>query len=97
MGLSTKLPYELLLTQWSQALNPLLASPTASPSLITDVALLTGTNIINHKLGQKLKGYVVVLKSAASIIYDSQQTNPSPDKTLILNASADATISLLVF
>jgi hypothetical protein len=95
--LSTKLPYQLLLTQWSQALNPVLSSVTATPTLLSNVALTSGINVINHKLGQKLRGYLVVMNSAAATFYDGQDTNPSPDKTLILNSSAATTVSLLVF
>jgi hypothetical protein len=53
--------------------------------------------VINHKLAQKLQGWIVVLNSTSATFYDSQSTNPSPDKTLILNASAPTTVSILVF
>ena len=97
MQLSTKLPFDLLLTQWSQAINPVLNSPIATPIILSDITLTSGVNVINHTLGQKLQGYVVVMKSASSDIFDMQNTNPSPQRTLILNASAPVTVSLLVF
>lgn len=97
MLLSTKLPYELLLTQWSQALNPVLSSPTATPILLRAVTLTSGSNTINHQLGRVLQGYIVVLNSASATFFDGQTTNPSPERTLILNASAPTTVSILVF
>jgi hypothetical protein len=98
MGLlSTKLPFNLMLTQWSNLLNPLLSSPTATPRLLSGVSVVMGKNTINHGLGQKLQGYVVVLNSADATFYDMQSVNASTQKTLILVASAAATISLLVF
>lgn len=95
--LSNKLPFNLMLAQWSQQLNPLLSSPLADASLLSGVVLQSGKNTINHKLGQPLQGYLVVLNSAAATFYDGQSSNPSPQTTLILNASAATTVSLLVF
>lgn len=95
--LSNKLPFDLMLTQWSATLNPLLKSPVAMPVLIKKISLSSGDNVINHSLGFQLSGYIVVLNSAAVTFYDKQNTNPTPDKTLVLNASGATTISLLVF
>lgn len=95
--LSNKLPLNLLLTQWSAQLNPLLASPLAGASLLSNISLTEGVNTIEHKLGRPLQGYVVVLNSSNATFYDNQNTNPATDKTLILNASVATTVSLLVF
>jgi hypothetical protein len=95
--LSNKLPYNLMLTQWSQQLNPVLGAPLAKASLLSDITLTSGANVINHKLGAKLQGYIVVLNSASATFFDNQSTNPSPQTTLILNASAPTVVSLLVF
>lgn len=95
--LSNRLSFGDLLTKWSATLNPLLASPLATPSILSNVALKSGSNTINHKLGRELAGYVVVLNSAASTFFDLQSTNPTPALTLNINASADTTVSLLVF
>lgn len=98
MGLlSTKLPFPLMLTQWSALLNPLLKSPLANSALLSGISLTSGVNTINHTLGTKLQGYLVVLNSASVTFYDSQNTNPTPEKTLVLNASGATTVSLLVF
>ena len=95
--LATKLPYNLMIAQWSQELNPLLASPLADAVLLSGIPLQAGNNTINHMLGQKLQGYMVVLNSAAATFYDGQNTNPTPTLTLVLNASVATTVSLIVF
>jgi hypothetical protein len=95
--LSTKLTFPDMLTKWSAQLNPLLASPLANAQILANVTLSSGANTINHKLGTKLQGYVVILNSANATFYDNQSTNPSPQSTLILVASAATTVSLLVF
>ncbi len=97
VSLSSKLPWELANPKWSAALNPLLANPLSSGALIEGIVVASGDNIINHTLQRRLQGYFVVMNSAAVTFYDKQRTNQRPDLTLILNASAAATISLYVF
>lgn len=66
--------------------------------LIKDIAIVSGTaKIISHELSRKLKGWIVVRKSANSTIWDSQLTNTNPKTTLVLQASANVTVSLWVF
>jgi hypothetical protein len=95
--LSTKLPYNLLLTQWASELNPLIANPLAGAVLLSGISLNMGVNTINHTLARKLQGYIVVMNSGDATFYDSQNINPTPQNTLILVASEPATVSLLVF
>lgn len=78
-------------------LNPIVANPITQGRLINGVKVTTGTNVINHGLGEKLQGYIVVMNNANVTFYDTQQTNPRPDLTLNLVASGAATISLYVF
>lgn len=83
--------------RWKSELDPLLAAPVAGARLLEGVVLTMGANVINHGLGAKLRGYWVILNSASAAFYDSQSTNPTASLTLILNASAPTTVSLLVF
>ena len=82
---------------WSSQLDPVLANPVCSSSILSNIVVKTGSNTINHLLGQKLQGYVVIMTNAAVTFYDTQSTNPNPQQTLQLVASGPATISLLVF
>lgn len=96
-NLSTKLPWELANPKWAASLNPLLSNPLVNGILLPAIAIATGDNTINHGLGEKLQGYIVVMNSAGVTFFDKQSTNPRPQLTLVLNASGAATISLYVF
>lgn len=96
-NLSPKLPWELANPKWAATLNPIVANPTTQGRLIKNVSLITGNNVINHGLGETLRGYIVVLKSADVSIYDSQTSNQTPDLTLVLISSGPAVVSLYVF
>lgn len=96
-NLSSKLPWELANPKWAASINPVLSNPVTSGILLTGIVLTTGDNTVNHSLGKKLQGYVVVMNSAAVTFYDKQATNPRPQLTLVLNASGAATVSLYVF
>jgi len=71
--------------------------PIINGVLVQNVPLTTGENTVEHKLGRKLLGYIVVGNSADSRIWDSQASNNLPSKTLVLNCSANTTVSLWVF
>ena len=96
-NLSPKLPWELANPKWAATLNPLLANPLNTGNLLQNVSLVMGSNTINHGLGEKLQGYIIIMNSAAATFYDSQRINQRPDLTLILNASAPTIVSLYVF
>lgn len=96
-SLSPKLPWELANPKWAAALNPVIGNPLMSGNRLTNISVASGANVINHKLGRTLQGYLVVLNSASVTFYDSQASNQTPELTLILNASGTATISLYVF
>jgi hypothetical protein len=87
----------LLQNKWAAQLNPLLSSPVINGQFLTSVVLSTGSNVINHKLGRPLQGWVVVRQRALASLYDTQDTNPTPAITLRLVSSANVTVDLLVF
>lgn len=88
---------QLMQNQWGQMLNPLLRNPLINGRLVENVNLSTGDNTINHLLDRKLQGWFITRIGAAATIYDKQATNPNTQQTLILNSSANATISLWCF
>jgi hypothetical protein len=85
---------QMLQSQWTGQLNPVLANPTTNLSLLQNVAIKTGVNTINHLLGQTQQGWIVTDINAAVTLYRSQPFN---DKTLTLVSSGPATISLAVY
>lgn len=78
-------------------LNLILSNPITDGILLQNVTLSSGDNSINHKLGRKLQGWFIVRQRASASIYDKQDSNSLPDKTLSLNASAQVTVDLYVF
>jgi hypothetical protein len=52
---------------------------------------------IHHGLGRPVVGWLVVRQRSAGTVYDEQDDNPAPAKTLRLNTSATVVIDLWVF
>lgn len=89
--------FQLMQNSWSSKLNPLIANPMNSVSILKNVVLAIGSNTINHKLGKKLTGWQIVRQRASATIYDNQDNNQSPALTLVLISSGAVTIDLAVF
>jgi hypothetical protein len=77
--------------------NPLVSNPLLSGTLLQSVSLASGANTVNHLLGRNLIGWFVTRRNNASTIYDTQNTNPLPSKTLTLTTSGAVTVDLFVF
>jgi hypothetical protein len=78
-----------------EVVAPLLKNPLLDGQILSNIELTTGSNSISHKLGRKLQGWVIVDKDDNSNIY--RETSSTPTLTLVLNSSANVTISLYVF
>lgn len=87
----------LMQNKWASQLNPLLARPQNNSIILKEIALVTGANTINHKLGNKLQGWKIIRQRAAASVYDTQDTNPMPTLTLTLVSSANVVVDLEVF
>jgi hypothetical protein len=82
----------------SDVLDPLAKSPTADALLLEGVELKSGkTNHVPHKLGRKLVGWHPARVRAQATLWDSQDSNASPERTIDLHTSADVTADLVVF
>lgn len=84
----------MMQSQWASQLNPLLGLPTSSPSLLKGINVVSGTNVINHRLGRTPQGWVICDIDGAITLHRSAAFN---DLTLTLTSSGAATISLLIF
>lgn len=84
-------------TQWSQAIDPILINPLNSASVLKSVSLTSGANVVNHLLGAPLQGWYCSRIRASATVYDTQDTNQTPQLTLNLVASADVVVDLVVF
>lgn len=85
---------QLMQTKWASILNPLLAQPLSSNSILPGVVLQVGDNVINHLLGRQMQGWIISDIDALSSIY---RTSPFNKTTLTLNSSAVCTVDLVVF
>lgn len=81
-------------TQWKSQLDPVLANALVNGISLGTIALVTGNNVIPHKLGRMMQGWILTDQDAGVTIYRS---NPLNTSTLVLNASAPVNISLWVY
>lgn len=88
---------QLLQNKWAAILNPIIAKPQNSGNILQSVPLAIGANVINHKLGRNLQGWVIIRQRAAGTAYDTQDTNLTPDLTLRLVSSAVMVCDIWVF
>jgi hypothetical protein len=84
----------MMQTQWKSTLDTALGLPTNSPSLLTGISVVSGDNVINHKLGRTPQGWIITDINAGVTLYRSAAFN---DLTLTLRSSGTATIGLMVF
>jgi hypothetical protein len=87
----------LMQNRWASILNPLLSNPSLNSSILKNVSLSTGSNIIPHRLGRVLQGWRIVRQRASASIYDNQDNNQMPQFNLTLVSSAPVTVDLEVF
>lgn len=80
-----------------KAIGPVFNCPLLYGTALTGVVLAIGANTIPHKLNRTLQGWFPIRMRAATSLYDSQDTNPDPTQTLVLNSSAVVTVDLWVF
>lgn len=89
---------EQLQSKWPAILNPIIKNPSNNASILQNVSLIAGTNVVNHKLGAKLQGWSITrMRGVSAAIYDNQDTNQTPQLTLVLVSSAPVVVDILVF
>lgn len=90
-------PLSLMQDSIADNIQALQGSPLAGAQLLKDVVLASGQNNVGHGLGRPPLGWFVARLRASATIYDLQDTNPNPDRTLWLTSSAPVTVDLVVF
>lgn len=94
MQLSTSLPFSQMITRWASILNPFLANPTNSVSILQNIQLKNGSTVIDHKLQQVQQGWFLVDIQESATIYRSAPFNST---NLTLTSNATVTVSIGVF
>lgn len=87
----------LLQNSWASAINPLLKNPIVNGIALPNIELINGTNIINHRLGRKLQGWLITSIDAAATIYDAQKINQHPEQTLVLISNANCEVNIYAY
>jgi len=90
------IPFSLMQSAWSKILNPLISNPINNGFALKGIKLVSGNNVINHRLQRNLQGYIITaMYDSFAQIYSTESQQPT--LTLNLNASAPTTIDLWVF
>lgn len=84
----------LLETSWKSKLDPIIANPITNMSILKNVQLIMGTNVINHLLGVTQQGWIIVDQQGPGNVYRSAPFN---NLTLTLTSSAAVLVSIGVF
>jgi hypothetical protein len=96
-----KLPQQLGLQQmqnvWAAIIEPIINKPSNNSLILKNISLVAGSNTINHRLGRNLQGWNPVRIRSNATLYDQQDSNQTPQLTLILVASADVVCDIMVF
>jgi hypothetical protein len=94
---TTMQEFLLMQNKWSSILNVLIGNPSLQSSILTMIPLKNGKTVVNHLLGKKLTGWRIIRQRAEAQIYDQQDSNQTPELTLVLVSNAAVTIDLEVF
>ena len=81
-----------------EVVNPIVDKEVLDGVLVKDVCLeALKANLIEHKLGRKPLGFLIVRKRADSRIWDIQDDNSQPSKTFALTCSHDVQVDIWIF
>lgn len=86
--------FNQLQTKWASELNPLLAKPLSDANILKGIKLVSGDNVINHKLGRTMQGWII---SDITDHIGICRSAPFNDLTLTLNSTGTVTVDLVVF
>ena len=86
----------LLQSKWASIIQPVLDLPSNNAVILSNI-VLSSSSVISHTLGRELSGWHIVRQRGSATIYDRQDTNLNPDKTLLLSASSGVRVDILCF
>lgn len=89
--------FQLMQSRWTSILDPVITNPSNNVIILKNVALISGTNIINTLINRKLQGWRIIRQRAAANIYDNQDNNQTPQLTLLLISDANVVVDLEIF
>lgn len=87
----------------AEVFAPMIAASQNDSQILVGVVLAPGiVNVVSHKLGRKLAGWKIVRLRANALVWDEQDANKQPDRTLLLGMApndlgTNVTVDLEVF
>jgi len=80
-----------------KVLNPILNKPFMDHVILENISVLSASDTtVNHGLGRLVKVIPFNLTADANV-WQKQSSNPTPEVSVLLRASADVTCDLLLF
>jgi hypothetical protein len=81
------------------SVDPMTRVPIVAGQQLTGVALTAaGPTEVPHRLNRKLAGWWITrLRDGAAVVWDDQDANLAPERTLILRCTIDCTVDLWVY
>lgn len=81
----------------ASVIAPFLNSEVLDGVLLKNISLGSGTNFVEHKLGRKIQGWIVVRQRSDARVWDDQDNNVNVSRTLKLQTSAAVEVDLWIF
>ena len=81
----------------ASVITPFLRSRILDGVLLKNISLNSGSNLVEHKLGRKIEGWIVVRQRADARVWDDQDNNVNVSTTLKLQTSAAVEVDLWIF
>lgn len=86
----------LLQNKWASILNPMLRKTILDGVQLSNIALVSGNNLISTGLGRKYQGYFLTgMRTAFAQLYEVPSTNPALNLTL--NSNGSTTVDIWVY
>ena len=96
MKLPRKIPWDMAQTRWAADIDPVLNNLLVQGQLLTNIQLINGVNVVNHKLGRQILGWFLVSPKSAAVVFEAPE-QPNPTLTLTLNSNASISTGIWVF
>ena len=79
-------------------LRGITTNPLLDGVRVTGISLsASGTTPVEHTLGREPLGWILIRKRGTADVWDSQDTNALPSRTLALNCSVNVEVDLWIF
>ena len=89
--------FQVFQVQLGKTLAPILNNPIVFGRVLQSVSLASGANSINHGLNRALQGWFIVRQRGPATLYDTQDSNPTPEQTLQITSSSAVNVDIWVY